>query len=183
MTNDTLNLIKQRRSIRKFTAEQISESDLQALLEAAILAPSAINQQKWHFTAVQDRGLLDVMVGIVKENILKTGIEFLVKRASMPGYDTFHHAPTIIMVSGDESARIDCGAAAENILIAAESLGLGSCIMTSPAFLFASDKGNGLRKRLGIPEGYNHICTIALGHKAETPEMPPRTRDVITYLR
>lgn len=183
MANDTLNIIRQRRSIRRFKAEQIAESDLQALLEAAIHAPSAMNQQKWHFTVVQDRGLLDLMVEIVKQNILNTGIDFLVKRASTPGYSTFHHAPTIIMVSGDANAQIDCGAAAENILIAAESLGLGSCMMTSPALLFASDEGNRLRERLGIPPGYNHICTIALGYKAETPSMPPRKPEVITYVR
>ena len=185
--NETLKVINHRRSIRTFKREQISESELQALLEAAIHAPSAMNQQKWHFTVVQDKALLDLMVDIVKENIAKLGNEFFMKRASAPGYHTFHNAPTVIMISGDQKAmaiQIDCGAAAENILIAAESLNLGACIMSSPGLLFMSEKGNGLRSRLGIPDGYNHVCAVAVGYKSgDSPPMPPRNMDVVSYVR
>jgi nitroreductase len=185
--NETLKVINHRRSVRTFKREQITESELQALLEAAIHAPSAINQQRWHFTVVQDKALLDLMVDIVKENIEKLGIEFLMKRASAPGYHTFHNAPTAIMISADEKAtgfQIDCGAAAENILIAAESMNLGACIMTQPMLLFMSEKGNELRARLGIPDGYNHVCTVVVGYKTgDSPLMPPRKTDVVSYVR
>lgn len=183
MANITLDIIRQRRSVRRFKPEQVSEADLQALLDAALHAPSAMNQQKWHFTVVQNAGLLDLMVEIMKENIHATGIESLIKRADTPGYSTFHHAPTVIMISGPEGSQVDCGAAAENILIAAESMGLGSCIMTSPTLLFTSERGNSLRGRLGIPQGYNHVCTVVLGYKDETPAMPPRKPDVVTHVR
>ena len=185
--NETLRVINHRRSIRTFKHEQISESELQVLLEAAIHAPSAANQQRWHFTVVQDKALLDLMVDMVKENAAKLGNEFFVKRVSAPGYHTFHNAPTVIMISGDVKAmciQIDCGAAAENILIAAESLNLGACVMASPNLLFMSEKGNELRSRLGIPDGYNHVCTVAVGYRTgDSPPMPPRNTDVITYVR
>ncbi len=186
-TNQTLEVIKHRRSIRSFQPEQITEPQLQALMEAAMAAPSALNQQKWHFTVVGDRALIDLMVDIVKENMAKLGHESFTKRASDPAYHTFYHAPTVIMISGDEKAmftQVDCGAAAENIVIAAQALDLGSCIMTSPGLLFMSEKGNELRGRLGIPVGYNHVCTVAVGRRrGDSPPMPPRNKDVVTYVR
>jgi len=127
------------------------------------------------------------MVATIKENILQSGIDFLANMVNNPGYHTFYHAPTVIMISADQNAQlapIDCGAAAQNITLAAESLGIGSCLMTSPGFLFASEKGNAFKKELGIPEGYNHVCTVALGYKAgESPAAPPRNREVINYVK
>jgi nitroreductase len=185
--NEALRVIKNRRSIRQYKEEQISDAQLQEILDAALLAPNAMNMQVWHFTVIQDRGLLERIVGIVKGNLLNSGIEFLAKRASTPGYNTFYSAPTVIMISGSEKApfiQVDCGAAAQNIALAAESLDIGSCVMTSPAFLFASPEGNDLKEELGIPDGYVHVCTVALGYKgSEHPLAPPRKQDVVNYLK
>jgi nitroreductase len=185
--NETLTVIKNRRSIRKYEAKQISDAEVQAILEAALYAPNAMNQQRWHFTVIQDKDMLDKMVGIIKENITNSGIEFLKERASAPGYNTFHNAPVVVFITGDEKAKfmeISCGAAAQNMALAAASLNIGSCIMTSPEFLFASGKGNALKKELGIPGGYNFMCAIALGYtEGEKPPTPPRSKDVITYIK
>ena len=114
----------------------------------------------------------------IKENIMNSGIEFLIGRASEPGYHTFYHAPTIVIVTGDEKDKfrdVSCGAAAENIALAAKSLDIGSCVMTSPEFFFASDKGKALAKELGIPDEYTHVCVVTLGYnEGKYPETPPR---------
>jgi nitroreductase len=126
------------------------------------------------------------MISILKENMLNSGIEFLVERAKDPNFNPFGNAPTLILITADKTARfveIDCAAAAENILIAAESLGLGSHIMTSTELLFTSQKGRELKKELEVPEGYEHICTIALGYKDEVPLAKPRRKDVINYIK
>jgi nitroreductase len=185
--NATFKVINNRRSIRKFKKEQIAKSVLQDIVNAGLQAPNAMNQQKWHFTVIQNKALLDRMVNTIKQNIMNSGIDFLIQRASSPDYNTFHHAPTVILISGDEKApfiQISCGAAAQNIALASESLNIGSCIITSSAFFFTSEKSNELKKELGIPEGYNHICTIALGYKdGENPPAPPRNKDVINYIK
>jgi nitroreductase len=186
VANETLEVIRHRRSIRKYKPEQIADAELQLMLDAAIYAPNAMNQQKWHFTVIQNKKILDDMVNIIKENIMKSGIEFLVEKAKSPDYHTFYNAPTVILISGDSNAnniQIDCGLAAQNITLSAESLNIGSCVITSSAFLFASEKGKELKKVLGIPDGYNHICTIAIGYKDEQPEVPPRNRNVFNYVR
>ncbi len=186
--NETIRVIKSRRSIRRFKPEQIPDSALKEILECAIYAPNARNQQKWHFTVVQNRDMINRMESVMKENLKSSDIEFLRKRASEPDFTVFGNAPTVIVVTGEKQAfsnfvQIDCSCAAENILIAAESLGIGSHIMTSTEFLFKGEKGLLLKRDLGIPEGYEHICTIALGYKDETPPEKPRDRSVINYIK
>jgi nitroreductase len=184
---EALQVIKNRRSIRKFKAEQIPYPDLQEILDCALYAPSAMNQQKWHFTVVQDKDTVNRMVFLIKENILKSGNEGFIKRANTPGYNTFYGAPTVIMISAEDKtpfAQFDCGAAAQNITLAATAQNIGSCVIGSSAFLFAADKNNALKKEFGIPEGYVHVCTVALGYReGEAPEAPPRKKDVVTYMR
>jgi nitroreductase len=185
--HETLKLIKRRRSIRQYKAEQVPEAELKEIMSAALLAPNARSMQAWHFSVIQQPYLLDRMVHVIRENLIVSGIEFLVERASTPGYNTFYGAPTVIMISADENsafAQIDCGAAAENIALAATSMGLGSCVMTSPAFLFMSEEGNALREAIGIPDGYKYVCSVTIGYAdGEHPETPDRNADVINYVR
>lgn len=184
--NETIKVIRTRRSIRKFKEEQITDSELQEILDCALHAPNAGNQQKWHFTVIQSEDMLERMESILKENMVNSGVDFLAKLASNPNIRIFGNAPTVILITADERARfvqIDCAAAAQNILIAAESLNIGSHIMTSSEFLFASEKGNELKRELGVPDGYNHICTIALGYKDENPPTKQRRKDVINYIK
>jgi nitroreductase len=185
--NEVLRVICNRRSVRKYKAKQITDVELNQILDAALNAPSAMNQQKWHFTVVQDQVMLQKMVAIIKENMMNSGSDLLANRANIPGYHTFHNAPTVILISADDKAKfvqIDCGAAAENIALAAESLLIGSCIITSSAYLFASEKGEELKKKLGIPSGYSHVCSVALGYKeGANPVAPPRNEKVINYIK
>lgn len=184
--NETIKVIKKRRSIRKYKAEQIAAAELQEILDCAIYAPNAMNQQKWHFTVIQSKAMLDRMVGIIKENIFNVGNEFMKERASSPDYHTFYNAPTVILISAAEKApwiQVDCGLAAENITLAAEAQNIGSCVIASSGLLFASEKGNSMRKELGMPDGYNHVCTISLGYKDEDPAAPPRNKEVFNYVK
>jgi nitroreductase len=185
--NQVITAIKQRRSVRQYDKRQISAGDLEAILEAGIFAPTAMNQQKWHFSVVQSKAALKRMVEITRENKLNSNVVMLAQKARDPNYHTYYGAPTVIIVSGEKNARFvefDCAAAAQNIVLAAESLGIGSCIMTSAGFLFASQKGKAMKQELGIPDDYEHVCSIALGYDgAEKPVPPPRNREVFSHLK
>jgi nitroreductase len=184
---ETVNFIKNRRSIRQFKDGQIADTELQAIMECAIHAPNAMNQQKWHFSVIQSKDFLKRMVDITRENMISSGIEFLAGRAKEPNFSPYFNAPTIIFVTSEEKTRfsqIDAALAAQNILIAAESCNIGSHIMTSTELLFASEEGRAIGKEMGIPDGYTHVCAIALGYKeGDTPEARPRNKDVITYIK
>lgn len=187
LMNKTIRVIKSRRSIRKYRAEQIKESDLQGILECAIYAPSATNRQKWHFSVVQDPKMLQRMVEIIRKNIPVYGSEFIKKRlADNPDYNPFYNAPTVVLITAPENlplSQIDCALAAQNMVLAAESLNLGSCIIASSGYLFATAEGRELGKELGVPEGYSHICAVLLGYKDENPAAPARNRDAFSYIR
>lgn len=185
--NETLRIIKQRRSIRSFTGEQIKEEELQAVLEAGLYAPSAGNQQAWHFTVIQDRGLLDRLNVAAKEAAKKVENEHVRQMANNEKFNIFYGAPTLILVSGDEQAMVieeDCGAATQNMLLAAEAIGLGSCWINLVLFAFDSSKGPEFRRELGIPGGYKPYCSAVLGYKkVAAVNAPARKPNLITYIR
>jgi nitroreductase len=185
--NETINVIKNRRSHRKYRSEQISDAEIEAIMEAAVYAPSAMNQQKWHFTVIHDREMLVKITETTRQNLLKSPVEFFVQRAKDPSFNVFYNAPTVVLVTAEEKAMFmdfDCGAAVENITVAAESLNIGSCVIGMAAALFESEKADEIKKELGIPEGYRFVISIALGYKEnENQPPPPKKMDVINYIR
>ena len=185
--NEFLQLIKNRRSIRQFKKEQVTNEEMQAIMEAAIFAPNAMNQQKWHFSVIQNKEMLDKMVSIIRENMCNSGVEFLAARAKEASFDPFYGAPTVIYVTADAKAKfaaIDGALAAENIALAAASLNVGTNIQASPGFLFASPAGEALKKEMGIPNGYAYVCNVTAGYPdGPVPEAKPRNSEVITYIK
>ncbi|OGO19236.1 MAG: hypothetical protein A2144_02040 [Chloroflexi bacterium RBG_16_50_9] len=185
--NETLQIIMNRRSIRQYKAKQITDTELQQILEAAINAPNARNQQKWHFTVIQNRKRLDSMVEQIKQNIINSDNEFLKGRIKDPTFNPFHNAPTVVIISGEDDnhfVEVDCGLAAENMVLAAESMNIGTCVVGSPDMLFATEKVEEVKKELGIPKVYSHVCTVTIGYKdCATPEAKPRSKDVINYIK
>jgi len=185
--NETIKVIKNRRSHRKYKPEQIDEEKLQAIMESAIHAPSGMNQQKWHFTVIQNKAMLDKMVNRAKENLKKSDNDFMAKRAEDPAFNLYYNAPTVVLITVDEKApftELDCGAAAENIALAAESFNVGSCLIAMSGFIFEGEGCDELKKELGVPEGYRHVISVALGFKEnENQPVPPKKRDVINYVR
>lgn len=185
--NETMQTIYSRRSIRSYTGEQIPETDLNTILDAALFAPNAMNMQKWHFTVIQDKSFIDRMVATIRENLPATGILMLIERAKDPSYHTFYHAPTVVLISGDKSSQhigIDCGGAAQTLALAAASSGIGSCVIASSALLFIGESAESWKKELGIPDGYDHVLSVALGYRnGEAPQTPERNKEVFNYIR
>jgi len=99
--NETIKVIKNRRSIRKFKEKQITDSEVQEILDCALHAPNVGNQQKWHFTVIQNKDMLERMERILKENMMNSGVDFLAKLASDPNIRIFGNAPTGILITAN----------------------------------------------------------------------------------
>jgi len=158
MTRELINTIFTRRSIRKYTAEQVKEKDIKTMLEAAMAAPSAANLRPWHFIVVTDKQKL---------NNLAMG---------HPSGKIFLEAPICIAVCGDTtiSPRFwvqDCSAATENLLLAATALGLGAVWLGAYP---GEERISLVKKVLNIPETIVPLNLIPIGHPAEEKE--PRTQ-------
>jgi len=184
MKNEVLKAIESRRSTRKYTDEQIGEEELQTILEAGIQAPSANNSQSWHFTVIQDKEMINFMSDKSKEVMLQSDNESIVNVGKSP-LNIFYSAPTIIVVSGKEdvsSSLVDCSAAIENMLLASESINLGTVWIGFVGFFFTlSDEV----KKLKLPNGYKPFYAVAIGHKSKDsiPGPSKRNKDVVNYIR
>ena len=154
---DVLKAIKGRRSIRRFTEEPLAEGVLERLLDAARWAPTASNQQRWRFVVVTSP--------TVKKLI----------RQFAPGIFVMPAAFVVICVEKEPDATpmaevsyvVDCGIAAQNLMLAAYAMGIGSC----PALSYAKAA---ISEILDLPEGIEPVLVITLGYPAEAPEPPAR---------
>jgi nitroreductase len=184
--NETLNTIKNRRSIRKYTAEQVGEEALQAILEAGQYAPSAMNQQSWHFTVVQNAAVLQKLNEACKAAFQGSGNKAFAERAKADNFQIFYGAPTLIIVSGDAKAiapQNDGSLVLGNMFLAAESLGVSSCWIHAMGFLF-SPQQTALKSELGIPEGYVFVGAGAFGHRdGGLPDASPRNDGSVNIIR
>jgi len=149
-----------RRSIRRFTAQPVSDEIIQELLHAAMSAPSAGNEQPWEFVVITDRKILDEIPKV------------------HPYAQMCREAPAAILVCSDVTREShqgfwvqDCSAATENILIAANDKGLGAVwVGVYPR----EDRVEGLRKLVGLPAYIIPFALIPVGYPAETK--PPSGR-------
>lgn len=185
--NNVIEAIKSRRSVRSYGPDQVKEAELTAILEAGAYAPSAMNGQSWHFTAVQNKGVLDRLSAQVKEILKGLDNPKIKERLNDPGWQAFYGAPTLIVVSGRQDALFhvtDCAAATQNMLLAAHALGIGSCWIGIVARLFDSPQGAALHRELNIPEGYKPLYGVALGYPAgDAPQAAPRIENTMNYIR
>lgn len=182
--NETLQTIRNRRSIRSYLPEQIKQEDLDLIIESAIYAPSGHNDQPWHFTIIQNKDTINYINQKSKEYLKSAPFEWMQTIGHNPNTILSYNAPTLIIISGDQNAsspKTDCCAAIQNILLAAESLNIGSTwIGLMKYFLETPDEA----KKVGVPDNYKAYYCVALGYKANTHTtyVPKRKTDVVTYL-
>jgi nitroreductase len=157
---DPLEFILSRRSIRKYSGRPVEGEKVEMLLRAAMAAPSAGNQQPWHFAVVRDGGLLRELA------------------AASPYAGMLSEAPLGLVVCGDtRQVRHpgywiqDCSAAAENLLLAAHVLGLGAVWL---GFYPREDRVKKAADILRLPEGMIPFAVISIGYPAESKESADR---------
>ena len=181
--NLVLETIKKRRSIRKYLPEPLKDSELQAILEAGAYAPSAHNEQSWHFTVIRNKELLDRISAKTKEVMAVQSEGWVKDMGNNKALHIFYHAPVVVLVSMKKDAMsplVDCSAAIENMLLAAESLDIGSCWIGLARYYFTLKDE---LPRLNIPAGYEPCYAVTLGYKGARPARAlPRKKDAISYL-
>ena len=181
--NEVLKTIAGRRSIRQYREEQIKDTELKAILEAGLQAPSGHDSQSWHFTVIQKRELIDEISAGSKMAMRKSGVEWIAKLGDVEKYNIFYNAPTVVILAAKKDALspvADVCAALQNMVIAAESLGIGSCWMGFAAFYFSAPQSY---KKIGIPEGYEVQYAMTLGYKPAGWKANPRQRKYEDFYR
>ena len=175
--NETINNLKTRRSIRKFKDKQISDEDLQAILEAGTYAPTALGMQSPKIIVIQN------------PETIKEFSDW--NRSYYPidvpdDLDPFYGAKTILIVlaNGKMPTFVEDGASVITTLVnAAHAVGVGSCWIHRAREEFSSEKGKALLKEWGIPEKYEGVGHVALGYPdMDLPKPRPRKEDFNPYV-
>jgi nitroreductase len=177
---DYSELLKNRRSVRDFTEEQVPTELVMELIQESCLAPSAGHGQPWEFIVVQDKELIRKISDESKHNILAeiganpdSPFKQYDKALGNDKFNVFYNAPCLVLIVGSSKVRtlaVDCSLAAAYLMFAATSRGLGSCWVD----LGGNIQNQKLFHDLALPEGTSVIAPVIVGYPKQIPEIRKR---------
>jgi nitroreductase len=197
--SETFKSIYERRAVRKYKNKSVNKQTILAILDAARMAPSAINKQPWQFYVLTNKEKIKEFSSSIIHNsklaMLKAGAKEVVHHLFHPsslhlkdGLDfmkaddpIFHGAPVVIFISSprdNEWAHLDVGMCAQNIMLAAKALDLDSCPVGLAKFIENTDE----YKKLDIPSSEEIDLAIIIGYGDETPSVHERKQDNVRFI-
>ena len=184
--NVVVENIMNRRSIRKYKPEQVAQAQMDTIIQSGINAPSALNKQSWEVRVIQNPDLLNKINTAFVEDAKGKSLPGSASKAQEDGFSVFHGAPTLIIVAKDKSnsySAVDCGLFAQNILLSAESMNIGTCVIGSVAGIFNKPQSKELREAINLPDTTEVIFGISVGYKNESPNAKPRNENKVEYIK
>ncbi|MDO4203053.1 MAG: nitroreductase [Selenomonadaceae bacterium] len=174
MNNETVKVLIERRSVKKYKSEQIKDEELETIIEAARYTASGHNYQPVKVVVVQDKATRDLL-SQMNAKILGASI------------DPFYNAPTVIVVIADKSSPtyVEDGALVlGNLMNAAKAIGVDSCWINRAKETFETEEGKALLKKWGIEGDYAGIGNCILGYRdGEYPKAPARRGEYAVYVK
>lgn len=185
--NEVLKTIKHRRSVRKYQEKQIPEELLEKILEAGMYAPNSGSRQAPIFAVCQNAELNEELGAINVEKMkeiaakrppMKPGEKAAPKGGEVEIKSFFYGAPTVVTIFAPKNWYnfiLDAAVCAENMMLAADSLGIGSCMIGRATEVFETERGKEIQAVWGIGEEYEAKLHLLLGYPVdEIPEPAPR---------
>ena len=180
--NPVIENIMARRSVRAYKEQAVPRELLEQAVECGINAPNAMNAQQWEVRVVESKAWIDKATEAYKQSVKGTPAEKMVTEPSFK--NMFRNAPAVIFIGHKPSkyTAVDCGLMAENMMLAAQSLGLGTVCMASPVMFLTQAAGAEFLSSLSFSEGYEPLICIGIGYADEAPAAKPRNKEVIKYI-
>lgn len=175
LTNEVVETILARRSVRKFQNRPIPRPVLEQLLRCGVQAPTANNMQTWRFTVLQNRDSIEQLKAAIAETAAEKTVKF---------YGMENPAAVVIITNDRRNANglIDASLAAGNIMLAAQSFGLGSVWNNALRKICEEPKVRELLSSYGIGARQTVCAMLCLGYPAETPKKIERRQDIFTWI-
>lgn len=177
--NQVVETIMARRSIRKYKQQLVEKDKLQQILECGINAPNGMGRQSWEIRVVDTPELLAEIDSLNIKLAVGRGMDASKVRPAAYG------APVLVFIANDTAydlSQVDCGLLGGNMILTAQSMGLGSCCLGGIVRTLKSPEAEGLLKRLELPENYNLLYAIAFGYPDESPAAKPRKAEKIRFV-
>lgn len=169
--------ILERRSIRKYTNQSIENEKLAQIIECGLYAPNGMGRQSWEVRIVDNPELL-AQIDAAYSN-------FLGKENPNPPKKAAYGAPVLIFIGYDTTydlSQVDCGLLGGNMMIAAKSMGIGSCCLGGICRFFNAPEGSELLSKLDFPPTHKLLYAIAFGYPDESPKAKPRMMEKVKYI-
>ena len=177
-----IDAIEARRSIRAYKDTPVEREKLELLAKCGVMAPSAMNRQEWEIRIVDSKEWIDGCTAAYLKTVEGTD---KAKYMLTPTFkNIFRNAPAVIFVAAPEGlfAGENIGCLAENVMLAATELGLGSCFLGSVQMMFAEPAMSEYAASLGFSDGYRMRYALAIGYPDEQPEAKPRDMSKIRFV-
>jgi nitroreductase len=184
---ELMEAIYRRRAVRSYTERTVDRDTVMTLIRAAVQAPSALNDQPWAFAIIQDARLLAEYSDRAKALVLATlqpgsPLGHFRDTLANPGYNLFYDASTLIIIcakpAGANSVE-DCCLAAQNLMLAAYGMSLGTCPIGFARPWLALPE---VKRELGIPADYAPVFPVIVGYpKGETPPVPRNEPEILLW--
>ena len=178
LKNQVVETIMTRRSVRQYKPQAVEREKMQTIVECGINAPNAMNKQPWEVRVVDNADYINGVTELYKKANPKA--------AEDPAFkNMFRNAPTVVFIGHDtksESCPFDCGLLAENMMISAWSMGIGSCCLGSPARFMKTPEAAEYLQKLGFSEGYELLYCIGFGYPDEAPAAKPREAAKVKFV-
>lgn len=178
LKNQVVETIMTRRSVRQYKPQAVEREKMQTIVECGINAPNAMNKQPWEVRVVDNADYINGVTELYKKANPKA--------AEDPAFkNMFRNAPTVVFIGHDtksESSLFDCGLLAENMMISAWSMGIGSCCLGSPARFMKTPEAAEYLQKLGFSEGYELLYCIGFGYPDEAPAAKPREAAKVKFV-
>ena len=184
-----MKAIHERRSVRAYTPQPLEEATIRTLLDAAVWAPTAVHEEPWAFVIVQDQAVLQRLSARAKKIFTAEAkhahpeqARHLLDMLADPDFNMFYNAGTLIVICARPKGAFvnaDCWLAAENLLLAAHSMGLGSCVI---GFAVPALNTPEIKAELGIPLECSAVAPIIVGvPSGETPRTTRKEPDIFYW--
>lgn len=173
-----ISTIMERRSIRKYKPQPVNRDTMQTILKCGINAPNGMNKQSWEVRVVDNPEFIDGITAIYKKYNPEAAADASFK-------NMFRNAPTVVFIANDPSydcSQIDCGLLGGNMILAAQSMGIGSCCLGGPARFMRTPEAAEYLKKLEFSKGYELLYCIAFGYPDEAPEAKPRNEAKVRFI-
>lgn len=178
LKNQVVETIMTRRSVRQYKPQAVEREKMQTIVECGINAPNAMNKQPWEVRVVDNADYINGVTELYKKANPKAAEDPTFK-------NMFRNAPTVVFIGHDtksESSPFDCGLLAENMMISAWSMGIGSCCLGSPARFMKTPEAAEYLQKLGFSEGYELLYCIGFGYPDEAPAAKPREAAKVKFV-
>ena len=177
-TNQVVETIMARRSIRKYKAQPVEDEKLREIINCGINAPNGMYKESWAIRVVNTPAFM--------EEINKGYNAFRQKKGKKNEMHPSYGAPVLIFIAHDtgyELSQVDCGLMGENIILSAQSMGLGTCCLGGLVRYINSPDATDLLKRLELPESCKLLYAISLGYPDESPAAKSRDESKVKFIK